>query len=64
MTLINETHVRGANKEFQFKHRVKGENQIFTIGAINKDNAQRKAWQAVSKAYKAIKKQKQIAAVA
>jgi hypothetical protein len=56
MTLIEQKHVRGANKEFTFKHRVKGEKKIFTIGAINEENAQRKAWNAVTKAYKELKK--------
>jgi hypothetical protein len=56
MILINQKHVRGANKEFVFEHRVKGKKQTFVIGSINEANATRKAWMAVSKAYKDLKK--------
>lgn len=55
MKLVTEKHVRGSNKEFTFEHKVKGVNQSFTTGAISLDNAQRKVWTMVSKAYKALK---------
>jgi hypothetical protein len=55
MKLVTEKHIRGANREFNFEHRVKGVKQTFTTSAISYDNAIKKVWTQVSKAYKALK---------
>ena len=57
MILVNSNRLRGSVIEFTFKHKSrKLGKQIFTVNAINAENAKTKVMKELSKQYKKLKK--------